>query len=74
MSSVLDRIPPAFLTREELDLHQPMGLTIVDDLVPTTMPAPSSQEVVTTHTDPGATLPETDQSATLARWKRRRAK
>ena len=74
MSNVLDRIPPAFLTGEEIDLHQPMGLAIVDDLAPTTMLATSSQEEVSTHTDSRAILQETGQITSLSRMKRRRAK
>ena len=74
LSSVLDRIPPAFLTNEEINIHQPIGLTIVDDLVPTAIPATSSQEELTMHTDPGTTHQETGQNVLLARGKRRRAK
>ena len=74
LSSVLDRIPPAFLTSEEIGIHHPMGLTIVDDLVPAVVPATSSQEELTMQTDSGTTHQGASQSVTLARGKRRRAR
>ena len=51
-----------------------MGLTIVDDLVPASIPITSSQEEIPSHTDPGVTHQEVSQDTALARGKRRRAK
>ena len=45
-----------------------------DNLMPTAIPATSSQEELTMHTDPGTTHQETGQNVPLARGKRRRAK
>ena len=42
LPSVLGRIPQFFVSGEEIDFHQPMLLTVVDDVIPTTLITTSS--------------------------------
>ena len=74
LSSVLGRIPQAFVFWEEIDLHQPMSLTVVDDVVPTTMITTSSQEDLVASIDTDTALQEMEQSSTMVRGKRRTPK
>ena len=74
LSSVLGRIPQSFVSGEEIDLHQPMSLTVVDDTAPTTMITTSSQEDVVASIGTDTAPHEMGQSSTIARGKRRRPK
>ena len=74
LSNILGRIPQAFITGEEIDFRQTMGLTIVDEFTPATMMATSRQEEVAAHTGSGTILQKRGQDTTLSRGKRLKAK
>ena len=56
LSRVLEQIPESFITGEGLNSNQSLGLTVVDENMPSTMITTSSQEDTDSHLLPGLRL------------------
>ena len=74
LSNVLERIPQSFVTGEDTDPEQPLILTVVDDVTPTTLATTSSQEELTASTSAGIVPHRVGEDPVVARGKRRRPK
>ena len=74
LSSVLDRIPQSFVTGDDTDPNQPLTLTVIDDVTPTTLATTSSQEEMTVGVSTGIAHHGAEEKATIVRGKRRRPK
>ena len=73
VSRVLEQIPESFITGEGLDSNQVLGLTVVDENMPSTMITTSSQEDISMPSTSG-TAPRNSQQTIATHGKRRRPK
>ena len=74
LSSVLDRIPQSLVTGDDADPNQPLILTVIDDVAPTTLATTSSQEEMAVSVSTGIAHHWAEENATIVRGKRRRPK